>query len=147
MNDENRGGLNDIAKRLGERAAERLDVQATARRVVERLRAGEQGEEPRRPSWRQAAWLRIAAAIVLLVGGVFLVKQLSTDELDIGHQGVAAHIVADDLADLTTAQLQEVLKDFDQLMDSTVSPEDSTGTEYEELDAQQLQTVLRSLEG
>ena len=145
MNDENR--LNDIAKRLGARAAERLDVQATARTVVERLRAGEQGEEPRRPSWVQPAWLRIAAAVVLLVGGVFLVKRVATDELDIGHQGVAAHIVADDLADLTTAQLQEVLTDFDQLMDSTVSPEDSTGAEYEELDTQQLQTVLRSLEG
>lgn len=145
MNDENR--LNDIAKRLGERAAERLDVTRTARNVIERLRAGEQGEEPQRPSWVQPAWLQIAAAVVLLVGGVFLVKRVSTDELDGGHQGVAAHIVADDLAGLTTAQLQQVLTDFDALMDSTVFPEDSTGAEYEALDAQQLQTVLRSLEG
>ena len=145
MNDDNR--LNEIAQRVGERAAERLDVQATARKVVERLRAGDQGEEPRRPSWVQPVWLRIAAAIVLLAGGVFLVQRVATDEMESGHQGVAAHIVADDLADLTTAQLQEVLTDFDQLMDSTVSPEDSAGAEYEELDAQQLQTVLRSLEG
>lgn len=144
MNDETR--LNDIAKRLGARAAERLDVQATAQQVVERLRAGETAE-PARPSWLKPGWLRIAAALVLLVGGVFVVKRVSTGEPDIGHGGVAAHIVADDLADLTTAQLQEVLTEFDQLMDSTVSPEDSTETGYDALDAQQLRTVLRSLEG
>jgi len=143
MNDETR--LNDIAKRLGARAADRLDVQATAQKVVERLRAGEQ--PARRPSWVQPAWLRIAAALVLLVGGVFLVQRVSTNEQDLGHQGVAAHMVADDLAGLTTAQLQEVLRGFDELMDSTVSPEDSTETDYDALDAQQLRTVLRSLEG
>jgi hypothetical protein len=101
----------------------------------------------RPPSWAQPAWLRIAAALVLLVGGVFLVQRVSTSEQDVGHRGVAAHMVADDLAGLTTAQLQEVLTGFDELMESTVSPEDSTEADYDALDAQQLRTVLRSLEG
>src|SRR6266571_4231494 len=54
MNDEK---LENLAKRLGTEAAARLDVAATARKVVERLR-----EQPvRRIAWVQQAWLRIAA--------------------------------------------------------------------------------------
>ncbi len=53
--------LENIAKRLGNGAAARLDVEATARTVVARLR-----EQPvRRVSWVQASWLRIAAALVI----------------------------------------------------------------------------------
>ena len=57
MNDEK---LENLAKRLGSGAAARLDVDATARKVVERLR-----EQPvRRLVWVQQTWLRVGAALV-----------------------------------------------------------------------------------
>ena len=58
----------------------------------------------------------------------------------------AAHLVADDLSDLSTDELRDVLGSFDQLIgDSVAVPEGST--DLHELDAQQLRAVLRSLEG
>ena len=68
MNDER---LESLAKRLGSEAAARLDVAATARKVVERLR-----EQPvRRIAWVQQTWLRIAAALVIVLGGTVAVRQ------------------------------------------------------------------------
>ena len=59
MNDEE---LEKLAQRLGARAAERLDVEATARAVVERLRA-ERAASERVAAWLPRQWLRIAAAL------------------------------------------------------------------------------------
>jgi hypothetical protein len=128
-----------LAKRLGTDAANRLDVEATARKVVERLR-----EQPvHRIAWVPRAWLRIAAALVILVGGVVAIRQ------NVVHSGGAhpAHLVADDLRDLSTDELRDVLTKFDELIstDSVAVPEGST--DLQELDAQQLRAVLRSLEG
>lgn len=134
MNDDRR--LNELAQRLGARAAERLDVEKTAEAVLARLR-----EPVERPSWIPPAVLRIAAMLVVLVGGVFVLK----NGRDVsGHAGAAAHLVADDLSDLSNEELQSVLAGFDEMLDSTLAP---TSTDLNELDAQQLQTVLRSLEG
>ena len=135
MNDR----LENLAKRLGHQAADRLDVDATARKVVERLR-----EQPvRRIAWVQQAWLRIAAALVIVVGGAVAIRQ------NVVHSGGAhpAHLVADDLRDLSTDELRDVLTKFDELIstDSVAVPEGST--DLQELDAQQLRAVLRSLEG
>ena len=137
MSDEAR--LENLAKRLGARAAERLDVAATAQKVVERLR-----EQPvRRIVWVQQTWLRIAAALVVVVGGAVAVRQ----NVVRSHAAHPAHLVADDLSDLSTDELRDVLATFDQLIrtDSGVVPESST--DLHELDAQQLRAVLRSLEG
>ena len=72
MNDEK---LENLAKRLGGGAAARLDVDATARKVVERLR-----EQPvRRLVWVQQTWLRIAAALVIVLGGAVAVARVSSD--------------------------------------------------------------------
>ncbi len=136
MNDEK---LENLAKRLGTEAAARLDVAATARKVVERLR-----EQPvRRSAWVQQAWLRIAAALVIVLGGAVAVRQ-SLVRSDRGHP---AHFVADDLSDLSTDELRDVLTSFDELIssDSVAVPEGST--DLHELDAQQLRAVLRALEG
>ena len=134
MNDR----LENLAKRLGTDAANRLDVEATARKVVERLR-----EPPvRRIAWVQQAWLRIAAALVIMVGGAVAIRQ------NVVRNGVhPAHLVADDLGDLSTDELRDVLTTFDELIstDSVAVPEGST--DLHELDAQQLRAVLRSLEG
>ena len=138
MNDDD-AKLQDIAKRLGARAAERLNVDQTARAVVERLR-----EQPAaRSAWVQPAWLRIAAALVILAGGVFALRQVWSGNSD-GH---AAHFVADDLRDLSADQLRDVLATLDETLtrDSTTLPDGTA--EMDELDAQQLRAVLRSLEG
>jgi len=137
MNDDAR--LEHLAKRLGTDAAARLDVEATARKVVARLR-----EQPaRRAIWIQPAWLRIAAALVIIVGGAVAVQRTWAPRTP-AH---GAHFVADDLNDLSTAELRDVLATFDQILnsDSVAVPEGST--DLHELDAQQLRAVLRSLEG
>jgi hypothetical protein len=64
--------IESLAKRLGSAAAERLDVEATARRVLADLR---QAPAPRR-TWIETHWLRIAAAVVLLLGGSVVVSRL-----------------------------------------------------------------------
>ncbi len=138
MNNEAR--LERLAQGLGARAAERLDVAATAQRVVERLR-----EQPvSRPVWVHETWLRIAAAVVIVVGGAFALGQVWSGSPSDRH---SAHLVADDLRDLSTDELQALLTSFDELVtqDSVAVPE--SGNDLRELDAQQLRAVLRSLEG
>jgi hypothetical protein len=132
--------LNEIAQRLGARAAQRLDVEATARKVVERLR----DEPAQRPTWIQPTWLRIAAALVIVVGGAFTLRQVWPGSESGAH---VAHFVADDLSDLSTDQLRDVLALMDEIVvsDSVAVPE--SNTDLRELDAQQLRAVLRSLEG
>lgn len=140
MNDEAR--IEQLAKRLGSDAAERLDVRATARKVVERLR-----EAPaKRTTWAQPTWLRIAAAVVLLVGGGVLVGRLTTGVQSPGIGNHGAHYVADDLNDLSATELQDVLRSFDAII-STDSVAPSDNSDLHQLDAQQLREVLRSLEG
>ena len=132
--------LEALAKRLGTSAGERLDVAATARKVVERLR-----EQPaRRTIWVQQTWLRIAAAIVIVAGGALAIREAGVVRQTNKH---GAHFVADDLSDLSADQLRDVLTSFDQIVsgDSVAVPEGTT--DLHELDAQQLRAVLRSLEG
>lgn len=140
MSDMNDARLESIAKRLGDRAAERLDVEATARQVVARLR-----EQPaRRTVWIHETWLRVAAAVVIVVGGAFALRQVWSGSDSEAH---LAHLVADDLSDLSTDELQAVLTSFEDLVtvDSVAVPESSN--DLRELDAPQLRAVLRSLEG
>ena len=137
MNEER---MEQLAKRLGARAAERLDVGKTAGQVVERLR-----EQPApRSTWIQPAWLRIAAALVIVVGGAGLYRFTP------GHRPVvsqhAAHFVADDLSGLSADDLRDVLSSFDEIL-STDSAPASDSTDWRELDSQQLREVLRALEG
>jgi len=130
--------LHSAARQLGAAAAERIDVERIASRVVERLR--EQPTATGRPAWLQPAWLRIAAAVVVLVGGGLMVRQFGRPQNVHG-----AHFVTDDLTDLTADQLRDVLNTLDETLNvgSTTLPEG----DLEDLDAQQLQAVLRSLEG
>ncbi len=134
--------LESLAKGLGTEAAARLNVEATARKVVERLR-----EQPAsRTVWIQPTWLRIAAALVIVLGGTVVASRLTPGRRP-GVSTHATHLVADDLNDLSTDDLRDVLATFDELIntDSVAVPEGST--DLHELDAQQLRAVLRSLEG
>ncbi|PYO91148.1 MAG: hypothetical protein DMD58_05280 [Gemmatimonadetes bacterium] len=134
--------LESLAKRLGTDAAARLDVEATARKVVERLRK----QPVRRTVWIQQTWLRIAAALVIVLGGTVVASRLTPGRRP-GVSPAHAHLVADDLNDLSTDELRDVLAAFDEMIssDSVAVPEGST--DLHELDAQQLRAVLRSLEG
>jgi len=134
--------LESLAKRLGTDAAARLDVEATARKVVERLRK----QPVRRTVWIQQTWLRIAAALVIVLGGTVVASWLTPGRRP-GVSPAHAHLVADDLNDLSTDELRDVLAAFDEMIssDSVAVPEGST--DLHELDAQQLRAVLRSLEG
>ncbi|HEV2671826.1 MAG TPA: hypothetical protein VGU74_12075 [Gemmatimonadales bacterium] len=136
MNDDTK--LEHFAKRLGAAAAERLDVDATARNVVAALRR----QPARRRTWIAVHWMRVAAAVVVLLGGGLLVRQTVTVPVDSEHPD---HLVADDLGDLTTEQLKDVLERFDEIVGSSTALPDSS--DLRELDAQQLRDVLRSLEG
>ena len=127
----NEDKLMQAAQQLGARAADRLDVNATARKVVARLR-----EAPvRRPVWVHATWLRIAAAIVVLAGGAVALGRWPTDTND--H---VAHFIADDLRGLSDDELRTLLTSLDQIVDE--SAPDST-SDLQELDAQELRELLR----
>jgi hypothetical protein len=127
--------LETLAKQLGARAADRLDVDASARKVVERLR-----EQPaQRFVWIHQTWLRVAAAVVIVVGGALALRQFWSTG-DTGDH--VAHFVADDLNGLSADELRTVLASFDAIVsgDSVVS--DSTA-DLHELDTQQLRVILR----
>lgn len=130
--------LHEQARWLGAAAADKLDVERIAAAVVERLRS--EPARPTRPAWIQPAWLRIAAMMLVLVGGGLVLRQVWTPTT--GH---VAHLVRDDLSDLSADQLRDVLTTLDETLDldSTTLPE----ADLEDLDAQQLRAVLRSLEG
>ncbi len=130
--------LHDAARRLGAAAAEKLDVDRIAAAMVERLRS--EPTRAARPAWIPPAWLRIAAALLVLVGGGLVLRQVWSPTLTHG-----AHFVTDDLTDLSADQLRDVLTTLDETLDlgSTALPE----VDLEDLDAQQLRAVLRSLEG
>jgi len=139
MNEER---MIELAQHLGARAAERLNVAATARNVVARL------QEPpvERVAWIQQTWLRIAATVVVLIGGSFALLRLRSNEQRPDVIPHVAHFVADDLNDLSTDQLRDVLATFDEVVsDSSAVPESSP--DLRELDARQLRAMLRSLEG
>jgi hypothetical protein len=126
--------LNELARKLGARAAERVDVEATARTVVERLR-----EQPaRRTIWFRTTWLRIAAAVVILVGGGIALRQIWPSGTVDDH---TTHFIADDLSDLSADELRTLLASFDEIIGESVVP-DST-SDLQELDAQQLRELLR----
>jgi len=134
------GTLRELAARLGGKAAARLDVERTKTAVLEGLRAA---PSTTRRTWAQPAWLRIAAALAILVGGGYAARQLWPEN---GHRGAAAHFIADDLSDFSAAELQDVLATLDETLDLNAAAPDG-GADLDELDAQQLRAVLRSLEG
>ena len=129
--------LHELAKHLGEAAAERLDVEATARAVVERLRA-----EPRarRWQWIAPAWLRIAATVVLVAGAGLVTRAVIRTS-----PGDDGHYVAEELHDLSADELRQLLASLDQTLDLDEPRSPDAG--LQDLNEEQLRAVLRSLEG
>lgn len=91
--------LERAAARLGQRAAESLDVERVASGVVNRL-------HNRRPWWQASGLLRAAAVVVLLGGGVMLGRGTITPEM---HTAVQPHPAAPVFEGLTASDLADVL--------------------------------------
>lgn len=131
--------LQELAERLGARAAERLDVERTAQAVLERLRT-EPAPETRRWEWVRPAWLRIAAAVVIVLGVGAIVRNFTRDQ-------ALPPVAESELNDLSTDQLRAVLDAVDQpgpAAEETIPPQD---VGLEDLSAPQLRALLQSLEG
>ena len=134
--------LQEVARRLGTRAAERLDVERTAQAVVERLRT-EPRAEVRVLGWIQPAWLRIAAVLLLLVGaGVVALNvrgpQPTTPLPPASAGGELSELSGDELR-IVLAALQEPSAER-----QGVSPQD---VGLEDLSALELRALLEWLEG
>jgi hypothetical protein len=131
--------LQELAQKVGARAAERLDVERTAKAVVERLRT-----EPRAEVWVwiRPAWLRIAAAVVILLGAGTIALEMRTSPAS----GPAPVAAGGELGDLSAEQLREVLDAVGQPEgeQQTVSAQE---VGLEQLTAPQLRALLESLEG
>ena len=125
--------LERLAAQLGEQQAERLDVEAVAGAVAERLR---RSPEASGMGWATPEWLRIAATLVMLLGAGAVLQRVSP--------APAQQYALDDLRDLTTAELAQLLAS----LESTLADDDhdATSLELEGLTPAQLQTLLRSLE-
>ena len=129
--------LERLAQRLGSRAAERLDVEGTAAAVVARLRTERSRQ---RDWWMQSGWLRAAAVALLVVGAGLVLRQRF-----LTHPPPADHYVREELQDLSTDQLREVLGSLDRtLTEATVEP---AGDDLNDLTTEQLRVLLQSLEG
>jgi len=131
--------LQELAQRLGAQAAERLDVERTAQAVLARLRA-----EPRtagaRWAWIQPAWLRIAAAVVIVVGVGEVARSVFRDRT-----AAAVAAAGTELNDLSTEQLRAVLEAVElPATEETISAQDVS---LDDLSAPQLRALLQSLEG
>ena len=136
--------LQEVARRLGARAADRLDVERTAQAVVERLRT-EPRADVRVLGWIQPAWLRIAAVLLLLVGaGVVALNvrgpQLTTSPL------LPPASAGGELSELSGNELRIVLAALEEPSAERqgVSPQD---VGLEDLSALELRALLESLEG
>jgi len=145
MNDDptlDDGKLQEVARRLGARAADRLDVERTAQAVVTRLRT-----EPRadiRVLGRiRPAWLRIAAALVLLVGAGVVALNV---RVPLFTTSVPPATASGELSELSGDELRAVLEAVGQAggEQQEVSPQDLS---LEDLSAPQLRALLESLEG
>ncbi len=133
--------LEELARRLGAGAAERLNVERVAGAVVERLRSEPEVERHGpSPWWKQPKWLRAAAIVVLMVGVSVVVREIL--ERESRHQ---AHYIAEDLQDLSANQLREVLSTLDETLQAATPP--SSEDDLNDLTTEQLQALLRSLEG
>jgi hypothetical protein len=127
--------LRAVAQGLGRRAGDRLDVERTSAAVLRRLR-----EQPAVTPWARprVAWLRLAAAVVLVVGAGALLRTARRPTA-----AVPAAAAGVDLGDLSADQLHEILNTIDRPSED----EGSGDTGLDGLTAGELRSLLRSLEG
>jgi len=127
--------LERLAARLGEDAAARLDVERVVARLGDRLaRSG--GVAIRRPVGR---WLAAAAAVVLVAGAAYVTFATNGAGFPAGRQAG----LSTSLFDLSAAELHTVLDS----LESPAPAELTAGPSLDDLDAEQLETLLALMEG
>lgn len=134
--DLNDGELVAAARRLGDQAAAQLDLDRTARGVVARWR---HERASTRPFWSSPALLRLAAALILLVGGVLIWRNVYVPRAE------TVAVVPNDagLEGLSADQLQALLPAVEQ---STSAIEMTAGDAgLEGLTPDELRSVLLSM--
>jgi len=113
-------------------------VEATAQAVIERLRA-ERAAGERIGLWLPRQWLRIAAALVIVVGGGAVALRI----MGSSHQSFAS--APADLDGLSTDQLKQVLDGVGESGgEAVVSVQDVS---LDDLNTVELRALLESLEG
>ncbi len=130
--------LERLAAKLGERAADRLDLDATAEGVLRRLRA-----EPEPVVWwRRPRVVRTlaAAALVVLAAGVLVTNRVTRAASE---EGQVAQTEFFELESLTFAELEEVLDSL--AYDRPVA--EGSAASLDDLDERQLRQLLASMEG
>jgi len=127
--------LEATARRLGTRAADQLDLSRTARGVVARWRT----ERARRPVWQSPAFLRVAAALVLLVAGIETWEHRHLTRTDV----VAVEPSDAGLEGLTADQLEAFLPTVEQQVPAVETTASDAGLEG--LTSDELRSVLNSM--
>jgi hypothetical protein len=130
--------LQELARKLGVRAAERLDVERMAQGVLAGLRRP--ARERTWLVWTQVAWVRAAAMVVLLVG-IGVVMQPRAESVRTAWDEPPAGAVQE----LSADQLTRVLDELNQPVDVMVPAQEDAG--LEDLSEPQLRALLQSLEG
>jgi len=125
-----------LARVLGTEAAARLDLESTAQAVVRRLRTSPGAAAPR----SLPAWLSVAAAVVLMVGGGLVWRSMRT-----GVPASAFGPAGLDLNSLSADQLNDVFNAVDQPLDVEATGTAETG--LDDLTPRELHNLLRTLEG
>lgn len=123
--------LENAARRLGERAASRIDAQRIGGAVVERLRTA------RLTPWWATPAFRVAAVVVLALGVGIFYRPGPPNGTEV------AVTLPEQLQTLSVDELQEVL---DSLVIETPAPAFSNAG-LADLDERQLTELLESLEG
>jgi len=130
--------LQELARKLGVRAAERLDIERMAQAVLAELR--QPARERTWRVWTQVAWVRAAAMVVLLVG-IGVVMQPRAESVGTAWDEPPAGAVQE----LSADQLTRVLDELNQPVDVMVPAPEDAG--LEDLSEPQLRALLQSLEG
>ena len=127
-----------LARQLGERAAREVDVERTAAAVLHRLRTD---PATRRPWWSKPAVLRVAASLVLLLGGALAIRAyVATGD---GGPAEATPALVVSLDGLSESELTEML---DSMVTETPVYE-LVGAGLEDLNETQLEELLAQLDG
>jgi len=136
----NERDLERMAARLGVAAAERLDVDATAEAVLQRLRADRRLPLRFIRRWRPIVAIAATLTVAALGGG--LIYRASTGSAPVPMVAVDAPAVPS-IDALSTAQLDQVLDS----LDIEAPAHEHLAASIEDLDASQLEDLLQRMEG
>lgn len=132
MSDEPREAFEQLAPQLGAAAVARLDIEATAAGVVQRLRADV------RPWWRNGL-IRLAAVMVVVLGAGVLVRSAVVER----RPTVAVVSAPPELQNLAVSQLEEMLDSLE--LERPVA--DLVRPGLNDLTTSELEQLLATMEG